>query len=84
MIPAAQISALWNATDPSAHAKQLFLTYLSNEGEAKKLDFQKWDQYEMRFEASELDWISDFILNNLVFCKSQLKLSNDRITAVVL
>ena len=38
----------------------------------------------MRFEASELDWISDFILNNLVFCKSQLKLANDRITAVVL
>lgn len=38
----------------------------------------------MRFEASELRWISDLILNNLVFCKSTLKLTNDRTTSVVM
>ncbi len=84
MITASQISSLWNATDSSAHVKQLFLQHLSLEGDAKKHDFQKWNEYEMRFEAGELEWISDFILHNLVFCKSQLKLTNDRSIAVVM
>ena len=70
VIPANQISLVWNASDPSAQVKQLFLQFLSSESEAKKHDFQKWDEYEMRFEDSELNWICDFILNNLVFCKS--------------
>lgn len=70
VIPASQISAVWNAADPSAQVKQLFLQFLAQESEAKRQDFQKWDEFEMRFEENELNWISDFILNNLVFCKS--------------
>lgn len=70
MITASHVELVWNSAEPSAHVKQLVLQYVAQEGEAQKTDLQKWDELEMRFEAGELDWIADYILNNLVFCKS--------------
>lgn len=35
----------------------------------------------MRFETNEIEWISQYILNNLVFCKSELQLKDDRVIA---
>jgi hypothetical protein len=38
---------------------------------------QKWDEFEKRFEPSELGWIANFLVQNLVFCKSKLELTTD-------
>lgn len=43
-----------------------------------------WDEFEKRFENNELKWIADFVVNNLVFVKTTLKLSNAKTEAEVL
>lgn len=77
VIPTNQIATLWDSPDPNAHAQSLFLAYLQNESLSQKTDLNKWDDCESRFEANELRWIADFIVNNLVFCRTQLKLTDD-------
>ena len=48
------------------------------------VDYTHWDQYENRFEANELKWISDYLINNLVFIKQELKIAEKEKVAKLL
>lgn len=39
-------------------------------------DLVSWDEFESRFEANELKWIADFVVNNMVFVKTTLKIDD--------
>jgi hypothetical protein len=55
----------------------LLLDWLSRESVSRSQDLQKWDEFQPRFEPSELSWIANFIIQNLVFCKSKLHLISE-------
>lgn len=84
VVPAAAIAELWSAQDPNANAQELFKTFLSNESAAQKVDLNKWDDCESRFEPNELKWIADFIVNNLVFCRETMNSQDDEVCAKVM
>ena len=52
------------------------LEHVEEISETAGQDWSKWDDTEDRFEADELNWIAQYVLNNLVFIKSDLGLSN--------
>lgn len=47
-------------------------------------DCLSWDEYETRYESNELRWMADFIINNLVFIKQTLKVSQSEKIASLL
>lgn len=84
VVPASSVADLWIAANPNAHAQELFKTFLQNESTVQKVDLNKWDDCESRFEPNELKWIADFIVNNLVFCRTQLNCQDDEVCAKIL
>ena len=66
------VQALWDAEDPIAVASKLILEFIEDESERTGQNWTNWDEYESRFEANELKWISDYIIRNLVFVRSDL------------
>lgn len=42
-------------------------------------DCQAYDKFENRYESSELKWIADFIVNNLVFLRGSLGIQDPKI-----
>ena len=53
-------------------ARRLILEFIEDEGERTGKNWSEWDEYESRFEAGELKWIADYVVRNLVFCRSDL------------
>ena len=45
---------------------------------------RSWDENENRFESNELKWISDYVVNNLVFIKTKLQIENKEAIAHLL
>lgn len=84
VVPPDCVQSLWSAQDPNAKAQELFMNFLEAESKSKGEDLNKWDDCESRFEPNELRWIGNFIVNNLVFCKSKLCLENDAACAQIL
>ena len=45
---------------------------------------QKYNKFENRYEAHELKWLADFIVNNLIFLRSDLKMKNSKACSMTL
>ena len=43
-----------------------------------------WNENENRFESNELKWIADFLINNLVFIRSELQVTDADNTASIM
>ena len=43
----------------------------------------KYSEYEGRFEKEDLAWMADYVIHNLVFCTTDLKLSNPVVVATI-
>jgi len=48
------------------------LDFIKEYSESVGKDLVSWDQYEGRYEPSELKFIADFFINNLCFIKLDL------------
>lgn len=83
-MPAACIDELWNAEDPNAKAQELFQNYLQTESTKRNEDLNKWDDCESRFEPNELKWISNFNVDNLVFCRTNLMVDDETVCSQIL
>ena len=70
------VDALWEDANPNQACQKILLEYICEWGESIGKDLTQWDEYEDRYEASELKWIADFIVNNLCFIKLQLKIND--------
>lgn len=83
-MPAGDIDALWNAEDPNAKGQELFMNFIQAESQSKKEDLNKWDDCESRFEPSELRWISNSLVNNLIFCRTKLNVEDEGVCSQLL
>lgn len=85
IVPASQVQALWDSANPNSHACELFSAWLSAESAAHERNLNEWDELQKRFEPDELKWISDFVVDCLVFAKSpnQLGLGDESASKVV-
>lgn len=82
IVPTSEIQSLWDSPTPNSHACDLFSTWLAAESAAQERNLDEWDDLQKRFEPDELRWISDFIVNSLVFAKGQ-SLSDESTARVV-
>ena len=68
------VDALWQAEEPSTVCQKLLLEHIEDVQAASGVDWKSWDETEMRFEQGELKWIADYMINALVFIKTELKI----------
>ena len=70
-----QVDELWSDPSPNEHAQRLILAHVEDVSEQTGEDWRSWDENEDRFEPNELKWIADFVVRNLVFIRTDLKVS---------
>lgn len=59
------------------HCQELLQEYIKLYSSEHKKDINKYSQNEMRYEKNwELKWIADYIINALVYVKSELKMED--------
>ena len=61
------IQVISDDPSPNAVVQKILLEYIKDFSESIGKDLVSWDEYEARYETNELKWISDFVINNLVF-----------------
>ena len=71
-----EVSELWEAEDPNKYAQRLIYLHIEDVSEQSGEDWRTWDEFEERFEADELKWIADFLVRNLVFVRSDLRIED--------
>lgn len=49
--------------------------------EKNDFDCQSYGEYEERYEAEEFKWITNFVVNNLIFLRSELGITNEECLA---
>ena len=64
--------------------QSLLLNHLEDVKEQSGTDWCTWDAYEDRFEANELKWISDYVVRNLVFVRTELRINDPDTTSHIL
>ena len=62
----------------------MLLDHIDELGESIGQNLHTWDENESRFEPNELKWIGDFIINNLIFIKKELKIDDPEAIAHLL
>ena len=78
------ISQVWESEQPNQAVQQHLLNYIDRISQTHDRKYQDWDEFENRYEPSELKWLADFELHNLIFLKETLKLEDDVIVTETL
>jgi hypothetical protein len=82
VVEADQIKAVWDDPNPNLAVQKLLVDFIKELGFSKGQDYMAWDEFEVRYTNNELKWIADYLVNCLVFIKTNLKVEKHE--AVVL
>lgn len=83
VVPDHMVNTIWDAAEPNPHMQELVLNWIEAESGRCGRDLLSWDEDQNRFEPCELKWISDIMINHLVFAKN-LGLPDERAIAILL
>ena len=64
--------------------QSIILSHLEDIKDQSGADWRTWDAFEDRFEPNELKWISDYIVRNLVFVRTELSINDPDTTSHIL
>ena len=78
------VDSIWTAEDSIDATCKILFTFFEEYKDKKGIDLQAHTQYENRYENSELRWLASYIVNNMVFVKSDLGIENPKAVALML
>ena len=78
------VEAVWEAQNVNQVVQKILKDFIEEYSEESGVDFKSWNEFENRFESSELKWISDFVIRNLIFVKKDLEMGDNESIAHVM
>ena len=78
-----EVDTAWESEDPRAFMAAKIKAHIEALDEQAEGAINRFNEFENRYEQPELAWMADYCIHNLIFLKSQLKLTDPIALAIL-